>query len=383
MGLPPPQPIGHFQTHYTYANELAALGHEVTVLSSNPPGSSAWVNAVQEHTPDLSPYENFWFKFHPKVTPVLMMMQGVEDVPPADATIAAVYFFPHEQMLPRELGAHFTMVNGYAELCTREMQHKIWKHAGWKVSIASWLRRLAIREGVPPWEIAHVTNGVDGNTFRVVSPIEERPSRVAVQLAPHVLKGAHFAIEALKLARDKYPQLEAVVFGREERPESLPDWVDYRCRPTRQELVEEVYNRSSVFLCPGVREALNNPSQEAMACGCAVVGTNMGGLIEFARHERNALLCHVRDAPQLADNVVRLLRDPAERIRLAHAGAKTARSRTWQESARRLEFVLTTRVEASRRAGTEPRRAAIEGSGTDRLERALQEVLAEHAADHG
>ncbi len=63
---------------------------------------------------------------------------------------------------------------------------------------------------------------------------------------------------------------------------------------------------------------------EAMACGAACVLTHLGGVLEYARHEDNALLAPPGQADQLADAILRLLDDPPLRQRLIASGLTTA-----------------------------------------------------------
>lgn len=58
---------------------------------------------------------------------------------------------------------------------------------------------------------------------------------------------------------------------------------------------------------------------EALAFGSPLVAAETGGIKELVRHERTGLLFHPGDARDLAENVSRLLQDPAAAERLAQA----------------------------------------------------------------
>ncbi|RMG44755.1 MAG: glycosyltransferase family 1 protein [Acidobacteria bacterium] len=66
---------------------------------------------------------------------------------------------------------------------------------------------------------------------------------------------------------------------------------------------------------------------EAMACGKPVIASRAGGVPEIVEHEINGLLVAPGDGGQLADTIVRLLNDAAERERLGEAGRRRVEER--------------------------------------------------------
>ena len=104
------------------------------------------------------------------------------------------------------------------------------------------------------------------------------------------VKGSHDGIRALEMAKRQAPQLAAVLFGVSARPKNLPPWIEYFSQPGIEELVGDIYNGSSIYLCPSWTEGWHLPPAEAMACGCAVVSTDIGGVRDYAEHGVTALL---------------------------------------------------------------------------------------------
>jgi glycosyltransferase involved in cell wall biosynthesis len=72
-----------------------------------------------------------------------------------------------------------------------------------------------------------------------------------------------------------------------------------------------------VFVLPSRSEALSNSLMEAMACGCAVVASEVGGNPELVEAEVTGLLFASGDAAGLARQLDRLCGDSALRGRLA------------------------------------------------------------------
>ena len=86
------------------------------------------------------------------------------------------------------------------------------------------------------------------------------------------------------------------------------------------------YGRCDVFVFSSRGEGFGLPALEAMACGCALVTTDSGGVRQFARGSENCLMTPPNDPASLARAILALVTDPACRARLAEAGLQTARN---------------------------------------------------------
>jgi glycosyltransferase involved in cell wall biosynthesis len=197
-------------------------------------------------------------------------------------------------------------------------------------------------------DVHRVPGAIDLDRFRVTRPMENRPRRVVMLHSGWSWKGADEGIAALDLARRSVPQLQAVIFGTGPRPANLPGWIEYAQDPPQQDLVDEIYNGSSVYLCPSHAEGWHLPPAEAMGCGCAVVSTDIDGVRDYAVKGSTALLSPVRDPEALARNLVRVLEDDALRLRLARTANAEIRRFRWENSTEALERVLFDFVPAVR-----------------------------------
>lgn len=81
---------------------------------------------------------------------------------------------------------------------------------------------------------------------------------------------------------------------------------------------------ADVFVQPSHYEAFGLSVIEAMASGCAVVATRVGGMAEYLRHDGNALLCDPHDPAALADRIATVLDEPQLLLRLRGAARATA-----------------------------------------------------------
>jgi glycosyltransferase involved in cell wall biosynthesis len=115
----------------------------------------------------------------------------------------------------------------------------------------------------------------------------------------------------------------------------------------------EFYRRCDVFVFPSLAEGFGLPALEAMACGCAVLLTDCGGVSSFARPEENCLMVPPCRPDLLVAAIERLVSDPALRARLAAAGAETARGFSRDVSLDRLADAIV-RLASSGRHGAAP-----------------------------
>ena len=80
---------------------------------------------------------------------------------------------------------------------------------------------------------------------------------------------------------------------------------------------------SDILLMPSESESFGLAALEAMACGCAVVASDIGGLPELIHNGEDGFLCQAGDAKQMSDRVLELI----ENKQLLRAIQKAARKR--------------------------------------------------------
>lgn len=100
-----------------------------------------------------------------------------------------------------------------------------------------------------------------------------------------------------------------------------------------RERVRDELSRADVFALASSLESFGIAALEARAAGVPVVALDRGGMKEFLRHERDALL--VPDDRTLSDGLVRLARDELLLARLRAGAAETPVPCSWEQSAQR------------------------------------------------
>ena len=101
-----------------------------------------------------------------------------------------------------------------------------------------------------------------------------------------------------------------------------------------------MYCSSSVYVVPSWVEGSQLPPMEAMACGCAVVATGVGGIVDYAVPEVTALVSSPMNPEALAFNIARLLGDEKLLKEIAVAGRKHIEQFTWAKATELLEAAL-------------------------------------------
>lgn len=192
--------------------------------------------------------------------------------------------------------------------------------------------------GLPLDPVVVVPNGV-------VTPSSESPSSDGADVretAKHTVgtiavlragKGLDVLLTAFRGVQEAVPDATLVIAGDGELRESLESWATTLgiAEATRwlgyREDVAEVLAMLDVFVHPTLIDALPTAVLEAMAAGVPVVASATGGVPEIVTHEVNGLLVSPGDAGAVQAAVVRLLRAPELRRRLAQAGRETVAQR--------------------------------------------------------
>jgi glycosyltransferase involved in cell wall biosynthesis len=108
------------------------------------------------------------------------------------------------------------------------------------------------------------------------------------------------------------------------------------------------YARAHLFVDAQWHAGWNNPVVEAMACGTPVVCSDIGGVADFAFHERTALLVPPRDPGALAAAVVRMIESPEVRARLAKNALDEVARFDWDAAVERFLSLLYARSGCTR-----------------------------------
>ena len=159
-----------------------------------------------------------------------------------------------------------------------------------------------IRSGMPA-RSSTISNGVDGDIFRVTRPIATRPPRLlwcGSQMHRGIKGYDRLVVPLAERLRAEGIDCDLLLVdstGTEKRPpRQMADW----------------YNQGSVLLCASDTEGTPNTALEAAACGCTVVSTPVGDMLELVRDDHNGYL--VQPELEALYQAVRKALDQAPRL---------------------------------------------------------------------
>ncbi len=342
------KPIGGFRVVYEYANRLVKNGHQVNIVYpkqlKNLPDRLSLYRKVRKEVGYLS-------RVFLKLTPQWQFMDSrirsfyipeptAFYIPDADVVFATFWTIAeYMEKYPKTKGEKTYFFQHYMTWGSpKEKVDATWKSSFHKVVVSKWLYDIGLALGAK--DMVYIPNGIDHNHFKILTPIEKRTPCISMMYSEVPWKGSKEGIEALILAKKKFPKIRAILFGVNKPNSNIPNWIEYQKNPSQNSLVENIYNQSSIFLCSSHIEGFGLPPAEAMACGCAVVTNDCGGVKDFAKNEVTALISSSKNSLSLAQNIIKLLEDDGLRIKIAKNGQKYIQQFNWKKSTDLLENFL-------------------------------------------
>jgi glycosyltransferase involved in cell wall biosynthesis len=210
------------------------------------------------------------------------------------------------------------------------------------------LREHLIRdEGIRPDLIHYCPNALDTQRYHttVRTRTSDRPLTIGCVCVLREEKNLQMLVRAFA-AMPNRQGFRLLLVGSGEMLESLQalsrelkiaDQVEFRPATTD---VPAVLHEIDIFVLPSLSEGLSNSLMEAMACGCCVAASAVGGNVELVRAGENGMLFNPRDAPQLTGLLATLAADVPLRNRLAANAASDIVERfSASRSARTMEAI--------------------------------------------
>jgi glycosyltransferase involved in cell wall biosynthesis len=217
-------------------------------------------------------------------------------------------------------------------------------------------------EWIPRRKLTTIVNGIDGRAFegpsdrsRVRASLGIPDGAVAVVFASRLeaQKDVPTLLRAFSMLVDRMPQLHLAIVGQGTlRPalESQAAALGLTGRTTFAGVrldVPDVLRASDIFVLPSTWEGLPMVILEALAAGCPIVSTAVGGVPSAVTDEVTGILVPPRDPAALAAGLERLAKDEALRRRLAAEGKRLFAERFSAEAmARRYESLYVAACEA-------------------------------------
>ncbi|WP_166679188.1 glycosyltransferase family 4 protein [Paraburkholderia sp. BL6665CI2N2] len=353
-------PTGGGKIVYQYANAMASAGHTVEVL--HPETLFLWslrknlLLKLLSLAADCARLLRGWLGQSTPIVPWMNIDPAVKIsvvpalfsryIPNADVVVASLWrTAEYVERYPACKGEKFYFIQHHETWSGPERRvNQTLKSRTNKIVISGWLRDLV--NDLSGGDAYQVPNPVDHNEFFVTAPIAGRRPVVSMLYSPHAWKGAADGVLALGHAKTQFPDMEAILFGTSPRPDFLPEWIKYVQNPGKRVLREEIYNASSIYLCPSWTEGWGLPALEAMACGCAIVTSDNGGTRDFVVAGENGLVVAPKAPRALSQALMSLLADSGRRMSFAASSVELAKQFTLHASVQKLLRAFENRYSA-------------------------------------
>lgn len=223
-------------------------------------------------------------------------------------------------------GFNWSPISSTYHRLTAPVLRRLWRRAAAVVANGSGLRDLAM-SAAPGLDVPVVPNGVDAVRHAPGSPRSGTgtPRLLLVGRLVHQ-KAIDVLLHALARMADCEFRCDIVGDGPDRseleqlsRSLGLDARVHFRGWVGRDEL-PDVYQAADIFVLPSRIEGMPNVVLEAMAYALPVTATDVPGTRDLVQHDVTGLLVPVNDVAGLAAALLRLIREPALRIRMGDAG---------------------------------------------------------------
>jgi len=186
-----------------------------------------------------------------------------------------------------------------------------------------------------------IGNGIDDTQAAQESSRRVRSGPPLVMFSGRFVdrKGIHELLEAIPSVLAAEPETRFVLVGGYGTAEDMErDWRTHALQAHRDQVrftgwlraidVARWYAASDILVVPSWYEPFGMVILEGMLHGLAIAAAAVGGPAEILEHERTGLLFAPRDARELGEGVLRLVRNTSLRRQLGMAAAHQART-TW------------------------------------------------------
>lgn len=209
--------------------------------------------------------------------------------------------------------------------------------SGWIVLGEKWYEFM-LQVGVSPDKLWVIPNAVKGVFSQVVlegrKPEETSPPCILFVGRVGVRKGVDLLLDALVDLQDEGVDFQAKIVGETYLPGDMEKYkVDFgdRLEPDRFEFIPhqenekliELFLQASVFVLPSRAENLPVVMLEAMACGNAVVATDVGAVSDVIKNYVNGIIIPPNDSQMISGAIVELLKDAQLRKTMGENAQKT------------------------------------------------------------
>jgi glycosyltransferase involved in cell wall biosynthesis len=202
--------------------------------------------------------------------------------------------------------------------------------------IAQELQRYMARR-----KVSQVDNGIDLNRFQPTRTATDIRNELQLPVDATVLgfvgrlspeKGLPFLLEAVSRLREQVATLQVLIIGDGPQREALAQLIAKEGLQSCCHLLgnrrdtPDLYTAMDLFVLPSTKEAYPMVLLEAMACGCAVVATEVGEVSRIVDEGITGVVVPPGDPAALHGAIYRMLADRSQLKQMAQAAQLRARA---------------------------------------------------------
>jgi glycosyltransferase involved in cell wall biosynthesis len=215
--------------------------------------------------------------------------------------------------------------------------------------------QLFREENLPRTRVHLCYNGIDTTRYPQL-PLRDNDSPEPITIgcisAFRPEKNLGLLLEAVSLLLEPFPKTRVLLVGggsEEQEIRQLAERLHLTKRLTLASAQNDILpsmEEIDIFVLPSTTEALSNSLMEAMACGRAVIASNVGGTPELIQHGQNGLLFQRGKVADLQRQIRRFLSEPGLRRKLGDAARRTILERfSIEQSVRRMAEIYQRAIE--------------------------------------
>lgn len=190
-----------------------------------------------------------------------------------------------------------------------------------------------------------LVNGVNIDIFNAPDKNPLFPTTIGMFFYPksYTHKGMQEGFTIMRELKKRYPNLRFLIAG-EKKKEGIPDFVEFRDAVHIKSLVE-FYRNVDIFIYPSKYDACPNPPMEALACKCALVTTNVGGISDYTVPGKTAMVSLPEDTDTMLRNITALIESPTVFQKIVRAGYEKIMEFSTKQQGEILDKILHSVVE--------------------------------------
>lgn len=196
-------------------------------------------------------------------------------------------------------------------------------------------------------DVMVISNGIDLSRFSILTK-KECMNKLQIKTNANIIlfvgslrevKGVRYLIEAMRLLIKQNINVRLMLVGDGPERHKLEKLIcdldigDYiiLIGKVPNDRVIEYMTIASIFVLPSLSEGFPLVIVEAMASGLPIITTNITGLPEIIKENRNGYLVEPKNSTKIAEKILLLLKDDELRKRIAQYNRHDAQNYTWDE----------------------------------------------------